>query len=94
MYTAAPVQAMMAYRGRRVTVPLIRKLDTRRRWVHQLQNLIVKPMDFTSVSRIKITRHAMYVQRNDEIRSGDYRCNGKATSITHSKKVFVVLGIQ
>jgi len=38
--------------------------------------------------------YTMYVQRNNEEHSCDHCCNGKAISITHSKKVFVALGIQ
>ena len=40
------------------------------------------------------TRQAMYVQRNTEARSRNYRCRGKAISITYSAYVSVALGIQ
>jgi len=36
----------------------------------------------------------MYVQRNNEERPGNHRCNGKAISITHSEYAFVALGTQ
>jgi hypothetical protein len=36
----------------------------------------------------------MYVRRNVEARSCNHCCSGKAISISHSKCVFVALGIQ
>ena len=36
----------------------------------------------------------MYVLRNNEARSCDHCCSGKAVSFTHSECVFVALGIQ
>jgi hypothetical protein len=43
---------------------------------------------------MNITRQAMYVQRNIEVRSCKHRCSGKAICITYSECVFVALGIQ
>jgi len=36
----------------------------------------------------------MYVERNIEARSHDHYCRGKATTITHSECVFVVLAMR
>jgi hypothetical protein len=43
---------------------------------------------------VGITRQAIYVLRNIEVRSCNHCCCGKAISITYSKCVFVLLGIQ
>jgi hypothetical protein len=39
-------------------------------------------------------REYVYVERNVELRSRNHCCLGKATSITHSERVFVALVIQ
>jgi hypothetical protein len=36
----------------------------------------------------------MYVQQNTEAHSSNHCCSGKAVNITHSKCLFVALGIQ
>jgi len=41
-----------------------------------------------------LTRQAMYVQRNIEVRPDNHCCKGKAISITYSEYVFVALGTQ
>ena len=41
-----------------------------------------------------ITRQAVYILQNNEARSCDLCCSGKATSITQYECVFVALGIQ
>ena len=39
-------------------------------------------------------RHTLYVQHNNEGRSWNHCCSGKATRITYSKCVSVALGIR
>ena len=40
------------------------------------------------------TRQALYIQRNNEARSFNHCCSGKAIRMTYSECVFVALGIQ
>jgi hypothetical protein len=41
-----------------------------------------------------VTRQAMYVQRNSDVRSRNHCCRGKAISITYSECVSVALVIK
>jgi len=41
-----------------------------------------------------MTRPAVYVERNVDLRSCNHCCSGKAINITYSESVFVALGIQ
>jgi hypothetical protein len=43
---------------------------------------------------VRITRQAMYVSSNNELRLCNLCCSGKAMSITYSECVFVALGVQ
>jgi hypothetical protein len=50
--------------------------------------------NMTTIGARVLTRRAMYVLRNIEVRSRNHYCSGKAISITYSECVLVALLIQ
>ena len=46
------------------------------------------------VAQFQLTRQAMYVYRNIEVRSFNHCCSGKSIIITYSECAFVALGFQ
>jgi len=62
--------------------------------IHQLKHSASLTIHDDKIRKSLLTRQAMYVQGNTDVRACNHYCSGKAISIKYYGCVFVALGIQ